>query len=177
MTSTFGGAFDKLDLRLQRSIISNLVVRKRRYLTAMGGAAVECKAVLLGDTPGPGRPEDPRYHHTPFYSTKNSSLWINCQLVEEGIQETDLLWFNTTLANGSPLDETIVRRQLQTESKPLVVCLGNNAKKWFSCRFHGYSQVATVFHPQAWKRFHSKQRYPLLDVLGHELRASVVEVA
>lgn len=168
MASTFGAAFDKLEVAAQRGIIANLLVRKKRYLAAMDGAQVSPKVILLGDTPGPGRPQDPSYHHTPFYSTKNSSLWINRLLWESGVQDSDLLWFNTTLASGLPLDGRLVSKQLGAD--PEIICLGGNAEKWFTQRFtYRPDSYAKVHHPQAWKRFHSKERYPLLDVLASAL--------
>lgn len=164
MASTFGAAFDKLGSEAQRSILRALVERRKRYTRAMRMEHVAARVILLGDTPGPGRPTDPNYHHTPFYSTKNSSLWVNRLLWEHGIPEADLLWFNTTLADGHPLDSRILSKQLR--SNPTVICLGGNAEKWFKQRFtdkqNGYIKV---HHPQAWKRFHSKERYPLVDHL------------
>ena len=167
MASPFGAAFDKLEVGVQRSIIKSLLLRKTRYLKAMDGKRVETKVILLGDTPGPGRPNDPNYHHTPFYSTKNSSLWINRLLWEHGISEHDLLWFNTTLADGTPLDPAIFKRQLSTN--PLVVCLGGNAEKWLTKTAAHDGRFVKVHHPQAWKRFHSKEHYPLIDYLEDAL--------
>ena len=169
MASPFGAAFDKLDRETQTGISKRLWHRRRRYLKAMAVESVSTEVILLGDTPGPGRPDIPGYHHTPFYSTKNSSLWINKLLVEHRVPETSLLWFNTTLADGTKLDKTTVDRQLRANINPLVVCLGGNANKWFSERFSEYAPVSTVFHPQAWKRFHSKEPYPLIDILQQAL--------
>lgn len=163
MTSTFGGAFDRLDTDLQRRIISSLRTRKQRYLHAMDGKPTEPRFVLLGDTPGPGRPTDPTYHHTPFYSTRNSSLWINRLLQERAVDEGALTWFNTTLANGSPLDPAVFTAQL-TRS-PLVICLGGNAERWLKCNARWSAPYLKVHHPQAWKRFRSREPYPLLDLL------------
>jgi len=164
MELTFGAAFDKLDYMVQRGIIQMLIKRRDRYLKAMKLERVNAKVILLADTPGPGRPTDPDYHHTPFYSTRNSSLWINRLLWEHGIPETSLLWFNTTLADGTPLDSKIFFNQL--DSTPKVICLGGRAERWLNTRTLHRAPYEKVFHPQAWKRFHSKQRYPLLDVLA-----------
>lgn len=167
MASIFGAAFDKLEKDVQRELIANLMTRKKRYMKAMGGGSVKTKVILLGDTPGPGRPTHSNYHHTPFYSTKNSSLWVNCLLRDHRIPECDLLWFNTTLADGTKLDASIVKRCL--EGNPVVISLGGNAKKWLEHNLSGYPLTAGVFHPQAWKRFHSKEHYPLIDILEQML--------
>lgn len=163
MASIFGAAFDRLDRDAQQAMVRRLKERKQRYLQAMAGEKVPTKVILLGDTPGPGRPDTPGYHHTPFYSTKNSSLWVNRLLGESGVPETALLWFNTTLADGHPLDGRLVSNQLQRG--PAIICLGGNAEKWFTQRFTYGRLYHKVHHPQAWKRFHSKEPYPLLDLL------------
>ena len=167
MASLFGAAFDKLDREVQRALAKKLQHRRTRYLKAMHGQTVHTEVILLGDTPGPGRPDKPGYHHTPFYSTKNSSLWINRLLWEHGVPETSLLWFNTTLADGTPLDPAIFKRQLSTN--PLVVCLGGNAEKWLTKTAAHDGHFVKVHHPQAWKRFHSKEHYPLIDYLEDAL--------
>lgn len=169
MASIFGAAFDKLDREMQSGISKRLWHRRRQYLKAMSCQAVSAEIILLGDAPGPGRPTTPGYHHTPFYSTKNSSLWLNKLLVEHRVPETSLLWFNTTLADGTRLDPKIVDKQLRSNTSPLVICLGGNASKWFSEHFSEYAPVSTVYHPQAWKRFHSKDPYPLMGVLQQAL--------
>ena len=162
MTSTFGAAFDRLDKTVQRGIISRLKTRKLRYLRAVAGQPTEPSFVLLADTPGPGRPTDPTYHHTPFYSTRNSSLWINRLLHERGVQEEMLTWFNTTLASGAPLDLSAFSAQLSRS--PVVICLGGNAERWLK-RTAGWSApYFKVQHPQAWKRFRTREPYPLLDL-------------
>ncbi len=163
MASIFGAAFDKLDREVQRGISKRLQHRRTRYLKAMTGQTVYSEVILLADMPGPGRPDMPGYHHTPFYSTKNSSLWINKLLVEHDIPETCLLWFNTTLADGMPLDSRIVSNQLLRG--PEIICLGGNAEKWFKQRFTYGRIYHKVHHPQAWKRFHSKEPYPLMGLL------------
>jgi hypothetical protein len=102
---------------------------------------------------------------------------LNKQLVELQVQETSLLWFNTTLADGTKLDRAIVELALNANPGVPVVCLGSNAKKWFKANFSGYAPVLTVFHPQAWKRFRSKQPYALLCILQQDLDLRNVQPA
>ena len=167
MASLFGAAFDKLDREVQRAIMKKLQHRRSRYVRAMAGQTVRSEVILLGDTPGPGRPDTPGYHHTPFYSTKNSSLWINRLLWEHGIPETNLLWFNTTLVDGTALPPDIFKRQLFCN--PVVICLGGNAEKWLTKAAGITGPFIKVHHPQAWKRFHSKEHYPLIEHLEDAL--------
>lgn len=163
MTSIFGAAFDRLDKTLKKRIVDSLKVRRLRYMSAMAGRKVPTKFILLADTPGPGRPADPDYHHTPFYSTKNSSLWINRLLAEAQVNEEALLWFNTTLTDGSPLSSQIFFNQIECD--PTVICLGGNAEKWLQAQTLYRAPYEKVFHPQAWKRFRSSEPYPLLEHL------------
>lgn len=169
MASIFGAAFDKLPDETQRNIRFALQVRKHRYTQAMRRGYSPTKVVLLGDTPGPGRPSTLGYHHTPFYSTKNSSLWLNKLLVEHRVNEQNLLWFNTTLADGTALDPIHLSDVSKLCKKPAVICLGGAAERWLKDTAKWDGQYIKVHHPQAWKRFHSKDPYPLLGHLQHIL--------
>jgi hypothetical protein len=161
MTSTFGAAFDKLPHELQRRIIKSLNIRRNKHVLVMGMEyfCQGIEVVLLGDTPGPGRPTDPNYHHTPFYSTKHCSLWVNKLLVEEGIDERRLLWFNTTLADGTPLEQGKVTPYINAGAK--LICLGGKAEAWVR-RIHPLPEYVKVNHPQFAKRFKSKEPYALI---------------
>lgn len=174
--SIFGAAFDKLPSLTQEDIRRQLTIRKFRYLRALKrGYDGGIKAVIIGDTPGPGRPNDPRYHHTPFYSTKNSSLWLNQQLVEAKIDESHLLWFNAKLADGTDLPDHHLTDVLRLN--PRIICLGNNAEVWVR-RVAPTSVYTKVFHPQYAKRFRSKEPYALIDILKEATQcANVVQPA
>lgn len=162
-----GAAFNSLDPLERSGILHALEVRKERYLAALGGAQVQTRVILLADAPGPGRPTDPNHHHTPFYSIRNSSLWLNSALFKEGIPEENLLWINTTLADRKALDPSIFYTQLKKQV--MVICLGGNAEHWL-CRMAMYGgSYMKVHHPQSWKRFHSKKPYPLLEHLKEAL--------
>jgi hypothetical protein len=169
VASAFGAAFDKLDREVKQSIFKMLQHRRIRYLKAMHGQTVSAEVILLGDTPGPGRPANTGYHHTPFYSTKNSSLWLNKLLAEHSVPETSLLWYNTTLADGTSLSKEAVSKQLEAGGDVQVICLGANARKWADANIAEHQFISTVQHPQAWKRFHSKEPYPLMGLLQQAL--------
>lgn len=163
VASTFGAAFDALDHTTQSCIITSLCLRRRNYENAKAGARWEqAKIILIGDRPGPGAKNLPAgHHHTPFYSTKNSSLWLNRQLVEHGIQESNLVWLNAYDLHGTPAPADLIA---DWTSNPKLVVLGGNAEKWLLKVAPGCT-YEKVHHPQAWKRFHSKKPYPLVDVL------------
>lgn len=164
VASIFGAAFDKLPGETQRGIRQALQLRRLKYMKAMNRGYSDTKFVLLADTPGPGRPNTPGYHHTPFYSTKNSSLYINKMLVEAGANEADFQWFNTTLADGTALDP--IHLQDLMRFKPKIICLGGKAENWLLKTTDCQLAYGKVHHPQAWKRFHGSERYPLLDLLN-----------
>jgi hypothetical protein len=162
--SIFGAAFDRLPIETQLGITESLRARKNAYLAALRGERWRVKAILVGDRPGNGArllPAD--HHHTPFHSTKNSSLWLNRQLVEAKIDETQLVWLNAANMHGAPFPVELARGWL---GDPLVVALGGNAERWLK---GGGIECIKVYHPQAWKRFHSKQEYPLIPLLRKTL--------
>lgn len=159
VASTFGAAFDKLDHGLQRSIIASLGLRRKNYCAGLAGQRwAQCRVIMVGDRPGPGAKKLPAtHHHTPFYSTKNSSLWLNKRLVEIGVHENDLFWLNSADLNGVPTHPS----HLEGWHDVKLVALGNNASAWLDSHQKEHFKVQ---HPQAWKRFHSSDPYPLL---GH----------
>ncbi|WP_407305336.1 hypothetical protein [Acinetobacter sp.] len=167
-TSNFGAAFDKLHPDIQLKIARALQTRKLHYIEAMRrGYNGMSKVVIIGDTPGPGRPTTPGYHHTPFYSTKNSSLWVNRLLAEADIDERALLWFNAELADGKALNPIHVQDLMRLN--PTFIVLGGNAEKWFKMAAPGVKYVK-VYHPQFAKRFKSKEPYALID----EIKKAIV---
>ena len=163
--STFGAAFDKLPVETRCEIIRQLTIRKHRYIQAlMRGYSTSTRAVIIGDTPGPGRPTNPRYHNTPFYSTKNSSLWLNRQLVEAGIDESKLLWFNAMLANGTDLPGHHIADLFDLKPVPWFFVLGGKAEMWMR-RVAPTTAYTKVFHPQYVKRFRAGEPYELIKLL------------
>ena len=163
--SIFGAAYDRLPVEVQVRIRRQLATRKHLYLQALRRVySADTRAVIIGDTPGPQRPQGPGHHYTPFYSTKNCSLWLNKLLVEAGVDETKLLWFNAKLADGSELPGHHLTDLLRLNPVPLVIALGGNAEAWVR-RSAPESPYIKVFHPQYAKRFRSKEPYGLIDTL------------
>jgi hypothetical protein len=168
--SIFGAAFDRLPRETQSAISKQLRTRLVYYTHAMKrGYYDKVRCVIIGDTPGPGRPKDKNYHHTPFYSTKNSSFWLNKMLVENNIDEKQLLWFNSTLANGDELDPIHIKDLDRRGDERVFIVLGGNAEKWFKKAAPGVPYYK-VFHPQYAKRFRSKEPYALIDLLKEPTR-------
>jgi hypothetical protein len=95
----------------------------------------------------------------PFCSTRGCSGWLNKQLDLERIPEERLFWLNALDNDDKPIDIKTIYEQLRPS---IVIALGNVAKK--VCIDQEIPHEF-VYHPQYWKRFHSKERYPLFDLL------------
>jgi hypothetical protein len=132
---------------------------------------VKGSILIIGDRPGPSAPQDPNYHHTPFYSTKHCSGWLNAALYVAQIPEERLIWINSADKDGVPLDPTILDK-LEADK---TICLGGNAAKWYeaACEY-GY-EYYKFDHPQYHKRFKNSEEYPLIEFLGWELGVRTLE--
>lgn len=151
-------AFKKLNRSSKLEILRSLKLRKTRFCAIVQGQEVSAKVLIVGDRPGPAAPKTSTYHHTPFYSVKHCSGWLNERLVAEGIAERDLVWLNSAAWQGNDYALDILDRV----SVNSIVALGGNAARWLS---RANKQFVKVDHPQFHKRFKSKLNYPLFDVL------------
>jgi hypothetical protein len=145
--------------KVTREQAKRLTVRRQLYEKALAGKLEGKFVLVVGDRPGPSAPKDPGYHHTPFYSIKHCSGWLNRLLDAHEIPEEKLLWINSTLADGTPFDARKVEDNIR-----IIVALGGNAEKWVKANFDD-RVFAKVHHPQYWKRFRSKEPYPLIEIL------------
>jgi hypothetical protein len=157
--SVFGAAFDRLPKEEQWAYAARLKTRKINHARGLSGHRWPVKAVLVGEKPGNGARNLPaNFHHTPFYSTKNSSLWLNTLLLRTGINEEHLFWINSADMDGVPASTS----HLQGWGDAEIIALGGAAEKWIS---GAGMTCARFYHPQAWKRFRSKEEYPLIAFL------------
>jgi hypothetical protein len=121
----------------------------------------------VGDRPAPDRPDDPEYHFTPFSALWNSSLYINLALHNAGIPEEALAWVNAVDWQGKAVSYDVLDHDWE-----LVICLGGKAEAWLKKSPRPLSPAIKVHHPAAWKRFHSKETYPLGEILRSHLALS-----
>jgi hypothetical protein len=143
------------------AIEARLEIRKRNYLRCLEGTLDNFDGVLIvGDKPGPSAPKDPGYHHTPFYSTKHCSGWLNSLLHIKGIPEEKLVWINSADKDGNPTDFSIVEKL----NPDVTIALGGNAAKWLTK--NGKQDFIKHLHPQFWKRFRNSEPYTIVDILS-----------
>ena len=156
-------SYPLLDEVGKRAVDRMLEVRKRNYLKAMNNPEwVPNAIIIVGDRPGPAAPTDPSYHHhTPFYSTKHCSGWLNAALYLEGIPEERLIWLNSADKDGNQTNFDILLK-LEPDT---VIALGENAEAWLR-KSDVLSEWYKFNHPQYWKRFKNSQSYPLIEFLG-----------
>ncbi|MEM2159651.1 MAG: hypothetical protein QXN55_01700 [Candidatus Nitrosotenuis sp.] len=134
---------------------TRLTLRKQEFLNPSTG-----KILLVGDKPGPGIINEPEgYIPVPFNGYKHSSLWLNRLLDKHNIPEEKLTWINAFYLEGQPSQkEEYYKRQPRA-----VIGLGIIAQNWL--KNVGCKDFYCMDHPQFWKRFKSKQFYPLITLL------------
>lgn len=153
-------SYSLLDPQGKEAVLQRLLLRKKIYLNACQGIK-ECAdpILLIGDRPGPSAPKDLDYHHTPFYSVKHCSGWLNAALHLEQIPEHRIVWINSADKDGIATDVSIVERI----SPKSIIALGGNASTWL--KVNGVNEYILHSHPQYHKRFRNAFRYSLLDDL------------
>lgn len=153
-------AFKALDADTRAALANRVSSRKRRFVSGLTTSNV----LLIGDRPAPSAPDDPKFHYTPFGAMWNSSLWLNLLLHHANIPETELSWVNAADFYGRSTDKNILK-----EPWKLIIALGGNAAGWIKSEEVPFIKV---HHPSAWKRFHSKEPYPLIEVLCKHLNST-----
>lgn len=126
-----------------------------REFNNVAGSIQYSRFVLIGESPSK---ESPFEHYYPFLDQIGCSGWLNRLLDVENISEQDLFWINAYHLDGSPNDLEILKYLKDKK----IICLGKKAEKWLTPSGLKYESVP---HPQYWKRFKSKERYPLMDLL------------
>ena len=149
-------AFERLDAPTRAALILRTAFRQARFVAKE--LPTKGSVLLVGDRPAPDAPDDVTFHYTPFGALKHSSLWLNLQLHDAGIPEERLYWTNAYDHKGNPTGYEV----LDTEAQ--VIALGGNADVWV--KKHERLGHWKVQHPQAWKRFHSAEPYPLIECLS-----------
>lgn len=157
--------FNTLPPHDREAILRNMEIRRERFEHfVLNGRQPSAKfpaplVLIIGDRPGPAAPKEPDYHHTPFYSVKHCSGWLNELLWQWRIDETKLLWLNAYDKDGKPTPKELLRKNKPSndDSFPKIIALGGNAEKWL--KMNGYGRYIKTDHPQYHKRFKNKEQY------------------
>lgn len=92
----------------------------------------------------------------PFCGLKGSSRWLNQLLEDNNISEEKLFWINALNLDGTEANIMAIVNKIRPSK---IIALGNIASKL--CEKHNLEHVK-IPHPAYWKRFKSKEIYPLL---------------
>ncbi len=134
-----------------------LLIEKRRMkqhpLNVASAGNWDGKIVLVGESFAERKDQD-AWYQWPFasFSGEGCSQWLADQLDLVEVGEGDLLWLNAD-------QDLSVLYDLQPEK---IIALGTQA---YDQLYRLKIMAATVPHPQSWKRFNARQRYPLLDLV------------
>jgi len=95
----------------------------------------------------------------PFIHPDGCAPWLADQMDLVDANEDNFYWINAYSFKGVATDASFIE-----ELKPIrVIALGAKADAW--CEQNNIPHIS-VPHPQYWRRFHSKERYPLLDLIA-----------
>lgn len=114
----------------------------------LSGSLLTCKALLVGDAPGPGD----RPLHAPFYSNTGSSAYLTKSLHRSAVPETDV-----AIVNAYNVDRSVRALEMCLDwlrnyrPRVRVVALGNEAADALDDR--GCFDFVKVPHPQWARRF------------------------
>lgn len=119
----------------------------------------DAPVLLVGDRPSVGRTA--QLPNWPFISgiATGCSVWLTEKLEEYGIPESSLCWVNAFDRLGNPTDLREATRF------PRVIALGRNAREALT----GVVPCEQAYHPQYWKRFHSRKPYQLIQLIREVL--------
>jgi hypothetical protein len=95
----------------------------------------------------------------PFCSTRACSGWLNWQMELHNLEEDHFFWLNVLNNDGTAIDLNAAVARLRPSA---IISLGNIARN--ACVKSGITPVH-FSHPQYWKRFRSKELYPLIPFL------------
>ena len=120
----------------------------------IGGS--NARVLMVGD-----RPTEENVYQLPFVHPKGCAPWLTKQLDDNGFQEEDFYWINAYDVKGKRTDFSGLGFY------ELGICLGHHASERGSelKRANVCDTIRTLAHPQYWKRFHTREEYPLIDIL------------
>lgn len=148
--------FNKLDKDLRHKIALRVAIRITESISPIKN--INSKILIVGDKPAPSTKEEARINCIPFAAFWHSSLFLNIKLEEANIPESNLAWVNARDFDDNPTSYNVFPDWKWKK----IIALGGVAEKWVK---KAGLECSTVPHPSYWKRFHSKEPYPLIQVL------------
>lgn len=126
----------------------------RHPLDTASAGRWSAKIALVGDMFAERKDSD-SFYQWPFasFNRMGCSQWLAKQLQTADVHERDLVWVNS---------DQPMRRFIENHPTSKIVALGGTAATVLAKM--GVEHEA-VEHPQAWKRFHSSNPYPLIKLL------------
>lgn len=112
--------------------------------------------LLIGEKPGNEKAVTRKDYA--FLSSSGSSGWLCKRLDDIKFPERDIYWINAQNREGDWTDASFISALQPTQ----IFALGGIANTW--CAMNDIKAEAHN-HPQYWKRFKSKQEYPLITKL------------
>ena len=147
--------FNKLDSIEKDKLSIRICERTANYIEEKYN--FNSTVLIVGDKPAPSTKMENRVNCVPFASVAHSSLYLNLALDKANILESDLAW-----VNARDYDDKETESRLLSHEWLKIIALGGIAEAWVNK--HGKSCLK-IPHPSYWKRFHSKEPYPLIQVL------------
>ncbi|MDD2775534.1 MAG: hypothetical protein PHU06_06235 [Gallionella sp.] len=150
--------------RVQELITAHNVPRVPRGLNAFGFYE-SGNVLLVGDRSSAPKTEDAKSVQWPFgsFSQAGCSRWLAAQLEEAGIYEHNLVWTNANDPHEGTGFNDLIRWFY-----PKIVALGAEAAlrvaESYDAQHLPPGSYDQVHHPQAWKRFHPFEPYPLVQL-------------
>lgn len=130
----------------------------RHPLDVQSAGNLSANYVLVGEAFADLKDQDP-FYQWPFgsFSQEGCSQWLTHGLIEKLIPEDDLLWVN------ADQEDTALKDLINSHERLCVVALGSVAyEKLRDLKI----ACEVVPHPQWHKRFNSRNRYQLFNLLG-----------
>ena len=133
-----------------------IAITPQRYRGIGVGSFKVGSILIIGEKPA--RPQ--LGLNLPFAEMRGCSGWLNTLLEQANIDERKLTWVNAFDNYGTPAKLQWIINKIRPWP---IICLGRRAEALLVKESD--NDYLYFHHPQAWKRFHNKEPYPLIDKL------------
>ena len=135
-------------------------VRHAEYNFGPGTGNIKGRYLIVGERPGNEASLGQR--DAAFFSVSGSSAWLRNQIFSiDDLHPDDFYFINAFDRENNPTDLSFI----EGCAFERIFALGGVAKEHLSKEDHLKDKVSNHYHPQYWKRFRSKEEYPLITEL------------